>query len=61
MGNKIMTVYGPSEYGKRDSVHDHLLEATSEAATAPESRQKPLYTRSPLEDSRLFGPAPGKS
>ena len=31
-------------FGKRDSVHHHLLEAISETANVPELRQKLLYT-----------------
>ena len=30
--------------GKRDSIHHHLLEVTSETATVLELRRKPLYT-----------------
>ena len=32
-----------SSFGKRDSIHHHLLEVTSETATAPDLRRKPLY------------------
>ena len=34
----------PMYNGKRDSIHHHLLEATSETANVLELRQKLLYT-----------------
>ena len=34
-------------YGKRESIHRHLLEVICETATVPELRQKLLYTTPP--------------